>query len=179
MIKKMLFLLILNLSFTATLQASKLEVQSADPNTQIVILVRHAEKQADQEKDPSLTPAGRLRAIQLDEILRNMPLTALYATPFKRTKETLKPISESREMTIQVIDVKEGISKHVSRGVENIRAEKGNVLVVGHSNTIPLLIKALGGPEIDDIAETDYESIYLLSLPTVGNVGLVQTKYGK
>ncbi|MFT5705165.1 MAG: broad specificity phosphatase PhoE [Shewanella sp.] len=179
MAKKLLLLILLYFFITAPIQASEPEGTNANSNTKIVILVRHAEKQADQGKDPSLTPAGQRRAIQLKLALKDMPLTALYATPFKRTKETLNPISENREITIKVIDVKGGISMHVNKVLKAIRAENGNVLVVGHSNTIPLIIKAFGGPKVDDIAEKDYNNIYLLSLPAEGNAGLIHTRYGQ
>ncbi|TRY13280.1 phosphoglycerate mutase family protein [Shewanella hanedai] len=179
MIKKLLFPIMLGLFFSATLQAAEAEIQGADSNSKILIFVRHAEKQLDQGKDPSLTPAGQRRATQLAIALKDMPFTALYATPFKRTKETLEPISKNKEITVQVVDVKGGMSEHISRSVEKIKAEKGNVLVVGHSNTIPLLIKAIGGMEIDAIAENDYDNLYLLTLPAKGSVGLIHTKYGQ
>lgn len=179
MIKKLLFPIMLSLFLTASLQASEAEIHTADSSTKILVLVRHAEKLSDQGQDPSLTPAGQRRAIQLAIALKDMPLAALYATPFKRTKETLKPISKDKKITIQVFDVKEGISEHIDRLVEKINAEKGNILAVGHSNTIPLLITALGGPEMDDIAETEYDNIYLLSIPKSGSVGLIHTRYGQ
>ena len=179
MIKKLLFPIMLSLFFTDTTQASEADIQTADSSTKVVVLVRHAKKLSDQGKDPSLTPAGERRAIKLAIALKDMPLTALYATPFNRTKETLEPISKIRDIIVQVVDVKGGILEHINRSVEKINAEQGNVLVVGHSNTIPLLIKALGGPEIDRIAENDYGDFYLLTLPVTGSIGLIHTKYGQ
>ncbi|WP_065187627.1 phosphoglycerate mutase family protein [Shewanella woodyi] len=169
--------IILLLFFTTPLLASEPKVSAIEPEGKVVILVRHAEKRQNQGKDPALTPAGEQRADQLRLALKEMPLSALYATPFKRTQETLKPISQSRDIAIKVMELDGGIEKHIREGVKAIKAETGNVLVAGHSNTISLLISALGGPEIDKITETDYNNIYILSISPENKVGLIHTKY--
>ncbi|MBW8183383.1 histidine phosphatase family protein [Shewanella nanhaiensis] len=178
MTRFLLFPIILLLFFTTPLLASEPKLSAIEPEGKVVILVRHAEKQQHQGKDPALTPAGEQRADLLRLALKEMPLSALYATPFKRTQATLKPISKSRDMVIKIMGLEGGIKKHIREGAKAIKAETGNVLVAGHSNTISMLITALGGPEIDKIAETDYNNIYILSISPDNKVGLIHTKYG-
>lgn len=170
--------IILLLFFTTPLPASEPKLSAIEPEGKVVILVRHAEKRQNQGKDPALTPAGEQRADQLRLALKEMPLSALYATPFKRTQETLKPISQSRDIAIKVMGLEGGLEKHIREGAKAIKAETGNVLVAGHSNTVSLLITALGGPEINKITETDYNNIYILSISPENKVGLIHTKYG-
>jgi 2,3-bisphosphoglycerate-dependent phosphoglycerate mutase len=99
-----------------------------------IFIVRHAEK-ADATKDTDLSEAGRGRAEALAKILRDTNINAIYTTEFKRTQE-----SEKR------------------------RGSSGNALVVGHGNTIPDLIKALGITEAINIAENDYDNLFVVVL---------------
>ena len=124
-----------------------------------VILVRHAEKADDDPKDPSLSEAGRTRAVQLAKMLNDIGVDALYATPYRRTTETLAPLSSTRNIPI---------SSYPPPGVEAIkkivRASRGKVMVIaGHSNTIPFivneLIKEQRFPEMD---ESEYGKIWVL-----------------
>src|SRR5690606_37698994 len=64
-----------------------------DSGTTKIILVRHAEKENDGSKDPSLSAEGQKRAEKLNEFLSDTKIDGLYATPYKRTLETLKVIS--------------------------------------------------------------------------------------
>ncbi len=144
-----------------------------------MILVRHAEKIPSLSKDPSLSPEGKLRAEELLSTLKTTQLSGLIATPFKRTQETLAPISENRALPVNIIEIKEGVMAHIEATVQSIRSQSGNVLVAGHSNTIPLIISALGGPEIDGIDEDEYSNMFILSLSSDSKVKLKHTNFGQ
>ena len=51
------------------------------------------------------------------------------------------------------------------------------VVVAGHSNTIPELIKLLSGIETPLIDESDYSGIYILTLPRFGEARLLTISY--
>ena len=53
----------------------------------------------------------------------------------------------------------------------------GTVLWVGHSNTLPQLVRELSGKQIEPIPEDDYGEIYVLSVPRFGAASLVRLKY--
>ena len=105
-----------------------------------IFIVRHAEKATGGGNDPDLSRAGRARAKSLAGILKEVGITAIYATEFKRTQETAAPLAK-----IIGIDVVRIPGKSTANLVTKLHNLQGNAaLVVGHSNTIPLLIKALG-----------------------------------
>jgi hypothetical protein len=59
-----------------------------------VILVRHAEKKIEPNNpDPDLTPAGEARAQEIARMFRDAGINAIYATQFKRTQQTVKPLA--------------------------------------------------------------------------------------
>ncbi|RTR40842.1 histidine phosphatase family protein [Shewanella canadensis] len=157
------------------------EIQDSISSTadKIIVLVRHAEKSASTSKDPSLSPKGELRAKSLLSTLEKTRLSGLIATPFKRTQETLHPMSEQRKLPVTIIDINSGITAHIDATVKTIQAQAGNVLVAGHSNTLPLIISALGGPEIDSIDEDEYSNMYILSMSETNKVELSHASYGQ
>ena len=67
-----------------------------------VIIVRHAER-ADDSSDSELSPAGRDRAEQLARMLRDIHPSALYATEYKRTQQTLRPLADEVRLPIEII----------------------------------------------------------------------------
>src|SRR6266404_9451335 len=72
-----------------------------------VVIVRHAEKAANDPKDPDLSSAGRARAEALAKILKDAGITAIFATEFKRTQETAAPTATSSHVTPTVVAAKD------------------------------------------------------------------------
>ena len=103
-----------------------------------IYLVRHAEKAAGE--DPGLTLVGRARAEILAGELRHTGLTAIYSTETRRTRQTAAPIARATGLTVLPYD-----AGSLETFANMLRATPGNILVVGHSNTTPQLVKALGG----------------------------------
>ena len=123
-----------------------------------VFIVRHAEK-ADATKDPDLSEAGRARAEALAKMLQDANITAIYATEFKRTQQTAAPLAKALGITVTVLPAQDSAAL-----IAKLRALNGNALVVGHGDTIPNLIKALGVSEPINIAENDYDNLFVLVL---------------
>ncbi len=123
-----------------------------------IFVVRHAEK-ADATKDPDLSEAGRARAEALAKALRDANITAIYATEFKRTQQTAAPLAKALGITVTVLPAQDSAAL-----IAKLRALKGHALVVGHGDTIPNLIKALGVSEPINIAENDYDNLFVLVL---------------
>jgi len=123
-----------------------------------IFIVRHAEK-ADATKDPDLSEAGRARAEALAKTLRDANVTAIYATEFKRTQQTAAPLAKVLGITVTTLP-----AKHNAALMAKLRASNGSVLVVGHGDTIPDLIKALGISDPINIAENDYDNLFAVEL---------------
>lgn len=121
----------------------------------IIFIVRHAEKASTGDKDPELSPKGQKRADALANIMKDSQITSVFVTEFKRTQETAAPAAKAAHVTPTVVSAND-----IRALVEKLRALNGNALVVGHGNTIPDLLKALGIAEPITIPEDDYTEIF-------------------
>ena len=113
--------------------------------TTTIIFVRHAEKAAEPADDPGLSEAGRRRVAELTRQLVDADVVAgidaVYSTPFRRTQETAQPIADALDLPINTYDAAD--TETVLDTI--LKNHKGKiVLVVGHSNTVPVLIANLG-----------------------------------
>lgn len=145
----------------------------------LVVLVRHSEKAADIVKDPPLSAQGNIRAKALVAALDGTPFSQLIATQFTRTQQTLAPMSQARNLPLTIIAAQKNLDEHIAHIVAQVRMAKGNSLIAGHSNTVPLIIKALGGPHVPAIAEDDYSQLFILSLSDEHAASLIATRYGQ
>jgi phosphohistidine phosphatase SixA len=121
----------------------------------IIFIVRHAEKASTADKDPDLSIEGQKRADALARILKDSQVTSVFVTEFKRTQETAAPTARSVHVSPTVIPANDTRAL-----VEKLRALNGNALVVGHGNTIPDMLKALGIATPVSIPEDDYTEIF-------------------
>ena len=149
--------------------------------TTTIIFVRHAEKVAVQDDDPSLSVAGKRRVAELTRQLVDADVVAgidaIYATPFKRSQETVQPIADALSLPIRAYDAED--TNHVLKKI--LRKHKGKIiLVVGHSNTLPILIANLGASKkVPRIAEGEYDNIYIVSIPWFGKTKTIRLRYGE
>ena len=124
-----------------------------------VFIVRHAEK-ADASKDAELSEAGRPRAEALANMLRDSKISVIYTTEFKRTQQTAAPLAKALGLTITTLP-----AANQAALVAKLRTSTApNSLVVGHGNTIPDVIKALGISELINISESDYDNLFVVLL---------------
>jgi broad specificity phosphatase PhoE len=123
-----------------------------------IFVVRHAEK-ADATKDPDLSEPGRARAEALAKVLRDAKIAAIYVTEFKRTQETAAPLAKALGITVTVSPAQDSAAL-----IAKLRASTGNALVVGHGDTIPNLMEALGISEPINIADNDYDNLSVVVL---------------
>ena len=52
------------------------------------------------------------------------------------------------------------------------------VVVAGHSNTLPAIIAALGGPAGVEIADDDFDDLFVVTVPCGGDARVVRLRYG-
>jgi broad specificity phosphatase PhoE len=129
-----------------------------------VFLVRHAER-ADAENagapvmatDPDLSAAGHSRATALATVLKDAGISAIFVTEYKRTQQTAEPLAKALGVTPIVVKADDTAAL-----VAQIKRSSGNVLVVGHSNTVPDVIKALGVTTPVSIASSEYDNLYVV-----------------
>jgi phosphohistidine phosphatase SixA len=134
----------------------------------VVFLVRHAER-ADAGMaaakmagaDPDLSGAGVARANSLAAMLKDARIRTVITTEFKRTKQTGEPVATAAGVSLTVVD-----SKDVAGLLKQVRSSTGNVLVVGHSNTLPEILKGLGVTEPITIGEDEFDSLFVVTPAT-------------
>jgi broad specificity phosphatase PhoE len=142
----------------------------------MIVLVRHAEKVPPGTDGPPLTAAGAERARALAVALKDAGVTAIITSDVPRTIETAKPLADARGLKSIVVG---GGEAHIAAVAAEVRRHAGGVvLVVGHSNTIPGIIAALGVPGLkENIPDQEFANLYTL-VPVSGGMRLVHSRYG-
>ena len=168
------------LLFAAPAVARAQQAASAAPaRATTVYLVRHAEKAAQPADDPSLTEEGQARAAELARVLRDAGVQAVVTTQFARTRLTAQPLADSLRLTPEVVNARgQGHPAEVARVVLGKHAGE-TVLVVGHSNTIPEIVAALGAPHPGVIGDATHDNLFVVTVTPEGKARLVRARYGK
>src|SRR5260370_22010326 len=141
-----------------------------------VILIRHAEKVIDPNNaDPDLSPAGQTRAQELVRIFGDAGINAIYATQYKRTQQTVKPLADKLGLTANQVN-----SKNTADLLAQIRAQNSGqvVFIAGHNNTVPEIIAALGGPTFPPILKTEFDNLYVVTVYRTATAKVMKLKYG-
>ncbi|MFC1554173.1 phosphoglycerate mutase family protein [candidate division KSB1 bacterium] len=151
-------------------------------NITTVFLVRHAEKVADGSNDPELTAAGKERAVELARVLSEADLDAVISTNYKRTRNTAEPSAKSKKLQTEIIpslrtnDLKNYLDETL------VKYKGGKILIVSHSNVVPLLIKLIRQEEPRDIKNLDdnaYDDLFVVSFTDRAKAEVLNLKYGK
>jgi len=153
---------------------------TAKAQPQTVILVRHAEKATTPPQDPALSDAGAQRAMDLAAALASTRLSAVIVTQFQRTALTAKPAADANGLTPIVVRAGGPTQVHVDSVAAAVRrhAPGEAVLVVGHSNTIPAIVAALGGPKLPDLCDPQYSMLFIMEFPASGPPRLIRARFG-
>lgn len=132
---------------------------------QTVVLVRHAEK-ADAGADPALSDAGQARARALSQALADFHPDHVFTSPLQRTRLTAAPTAAYHSVTPEAVGFDGGTPAHVAVIADRVRAlpDDAVVLIVGHSNTVPLIARALGHTVATDMPDCEYDRLTVLDL---------------
>jgi broad specificity phosphatase PhoE len=129
--------------------------------------VRHAEKADDGTPDPPLTDVGKARADLLASMLARENISAIYSTPYKRTRATVQPIATRLEKEVIEYDPRRPFAELLEDLLQ--KHNGGTVLICGHSNTIPGMVNELVGSEdFEQLDEKDYDNLYVVTATKVG-----------
>lgn len=141
-------------------------------------LVRHAEKQADGSRDPSLTEVGKQRAQQLANWFQDKDIRDIWSSDYIRTRNTAGPSLSRLGLSglgfsgpgheLRIYDPDELVSLSVT-----LLQIQHNAIIVGHSNTTPELARLLCQCVIDDMDDSEYDRLIVISV--VGGETQVKT----
>lgn len=141
----------------ATLQA-----QESVEKTTTYFLIRHAEKVRinSADKDPDLSERGFQRAENWKKILQHVSFDVIYSTNYKRTLYTAEPIAKEFNLDPIVYN-----PSKVDFDLFQLENTGKNVLIVGHSNTIPQFVNGLIHQqkylEMDD---AEFSHLYIVTM---------------
>lgn len=124
-----------------------------------IYLVRHAEKLADT--DPGLTEKGVARAQALADLMAHANLKAVYSTPYKRTMMTALPSAENAGLEVTEYDPR-ALQAFADKLKADFLASGESILVVGHSNTTPVLANFLTGASHRMLNEDEYSHLFVV-----------------
>ena len=131
-----------------------------------IFLVRHAER-ADagtsgattMATDPDLSDTGRARAESLARMLKDAGVVAIYVTEFKRTQQTAAPLAKA--LGIEMITVPANAPTTL---LDALKTARGNVVVVGHSNTVPDVLRGLGVTSVVKIDDKEFDNLFVVTM---------------
>ena len=152
---------------------------SAQSGADKVVLVRHAEygDGPNDEFGPSLSEPGRRRAQALAAMMQGAGVTAILTSRYRRTRETAQPLATAIGVAPLVIP-DDDVGRHVEAHVQAVRRGSGSVLIVGHSDTIPIIIRALGGPRLGTLCADVFDRMFTL-VSDRGAMTLTRSHYGE
>jgi broad specificity phosphatase PhoE len=134
---------------------------------QTIILVRHAEK-VSNAPDATLSDVGKERSEKLGRMLADAGITAIYTSEVERTKQTAAPLAKLLKLEPIVVPAKDTSGL---LGKLRVAPDSAVILVVGHSNTIPVITDQLlaTGAEpsragIGPMRDGDYDRLYVVTL---------------
>ncbi len=149
--------------------------------TTTIIFFRHAEQTSHDEADPPLSEAGQRRVAELTRQLVDADVVAgidaIYSTPYIRSLETARPLADRLDLPINsyAADDTEQVLDTI------LKNHKGKIiLVIGHSNTLPVLIANLGASKkVPTIAQNEFDNIYIISIPWFGKTKTIRLRIGE
>lgn len=142
-----------------------------------VILVRHAEKKIEpNNQDPDLAPEGEQRAQEIARMFANTGINTIFATQYKRTQETVKPLADQTHVPVTVLDSNQ-TDELVKRIQTNLRGQ--TIFIAGHNNTVPAIASALSGENFPVIPDSEYDNVYIVTIYRFGKAKVLKLKFGK
>ena len=126
--------------------------------------------------DPELSPAGVERAQEIARVFGESGINAIYATQFKRTQQTVKPLADRTKVPVTLLDANQ-TDELVQRIQTTHRGQ--TVFVAGHNNSVPAIVSTLSGETYPLIPESEYDNLFIVTIYRFGKAKVVRLRYGK
>jgi len=142
-----------------------------------IILVRHAEKNIEPNNpDPDLSPEGFQRAQEIARVFGETGINAIYATQYKRTQQTVKPLADRTGVAVRLLQANQ--TDELVKQLQTTNRGQ-TVFIAGHNNTVPIIVSTLSGETYPTIPESEFDNLYIVTIYRFGKAKVVKLKYGK
>jgi len=139
---------------------------------EMAFLIRHAEKELSGD-DPSITEAGKSRAAAWAEMLQHVGLDVVFTSDAKRAQQTGEIIAARLGLPLYSMDRADTVGLTDRLGFDH---EADTVLIVGHSETIPGILRNLGASNRVEVSKTDFANLFVLFQPGSDKPQLVRLR---
>src|SRR5882757_5595092 len=135
------------------------QLAAAQQNVRTIFLVRHAEK-ASTAADAPLSPEGQKRAECMAATLKDAGIKQIYVTDATRTQQTAAPLAKALKIKPTILPAKDsnGLIKNL------VYTGGGNILVVGHSETVPFVIARVQGGTVAPLEANEYDRMFVMTV---------------
>ena len=159
--KRLALLLLLAPLAGCTAQTPPAAATAVEPMAQVptIYVSRHMRK--GEGDDPNLSAQGVGDAVRLAELLRDRGIAAIFVTPTKRSRETAEPLAKATGAPIETYDPRDNAAL-----AQKAAAIPGSILIVGHSNTVPAIVAAVGGTAPGPMTEEDFGRLFAVERAT-------------
>lgn len=143
-----------------------------------VIVVRHAEKDTSVTQNDDLVPLaapdGLARAETLAQVAERAGVSAIYVTQKLRTQQTAQPLATRLGITPRQYNY--GSEGDLVREVLSNRNRDRVIVIVGHSDTVPVIVERLGGGTV--AVGDEFDNLFVLTLNRWGRTKIIKATYG-
>jgi len=136
--------------------------QESVEKTTTYFLIRHAEKVRENpaDKNPDLNERGFQRAENWEKVLKHISFDAIYSTDYKRTLKTAAPIAEKSNLEIKLYN-----PSKVDFELFQLENTGKNVLIVGHSNSVPQFVNGLiNQQKYQEMNDDEFSHLYIVTV---------------
>ncbi|MDX2180238.1 MAG: histidine phosphatase family protein [Bryobacteraceae bacterium] len=138
--------------------------------SQTIFVVRHAERTGDP--DPPLNEQGRARAEALAHTLRDARVKHFFASDTLRAQGTAEPAAKAAGRRVEIYK-QTALDELVAR-VRTAVSKGEAALIVGHRETVPRIVKAIGGREIAPLKSGEHDRLIVVA----PGPAVVELRYG-
>jgi phosphohistidine phosphatase SixA len=140
---------------------------------QTIFIARHAERTG--EPDPPLNADGERRAEALGALLADAGVVHFYASDTIRARQTAEPAARRANRRVEI--VKQSDFEGLVARIRKTASPSAATLVIGHRESVPKLVRALGGGEIPALGSSEHDRLIVLTMLPEGGASVVTLRY--
>ena len=149
--------------------------------TTTVIVTRYADRSSTTSADPGLSARGQRRAKELARVLADVDVVAgvdaIFVAPVRRSLETSLPLATHNDVPVHTVEDPADVEALMARILQEY---KGKIVLIVTEPEImqPLIAEMHGSKKLPELANNEYDNLYIVSIPWFGKVKTLRLRYG-